>query len=222
MYLTDFREQTLQDVITQLEPGLFYKVTGLSVRDFELLVSLGVFNNGLMNDAVYKFRRYEDASLTYTGINKHKGEHVGLFDTSLSELDYLEAAQQDSLIFPNGLDRRRPQATQDEDTSTVDEEVTESAISNEEEDAPESPSGYSIASEAVDNDEAANNDWLIPAIEAAGLEFIDKRDTGGNLWVIGDRKIVMTISELNKQGASFKYRESGGKATKGKSAWWMK
>lgn len=222
MYLTDFREQTLQDVITQLEPGLFYKVTGLSVRDFELLVSLGVFNNGLMNDAVYKFRRYEDASLSYTGIYKHKGEHVGLFDTSLSELDYLEAAQQDSLIFPNGLDRRRPQATQDEDTSTVDEEVTESAISNEEEDAPESPSGYSIASEAVDNDEAANNDWLIPAIEAAGLEFIDKRDTGGNLWVIGDRKIVMTISELNKQGASFKYRESGGKATKGKSAWWMK
>lgn len=103
MYLTDFREQTLQDVITQLEPGLFYKVTGLSVKDFQLLVSLGVFNNGLMNDAVYKFRRYEDASLTYTGINKHKGEHVGLFDTSLSELDYLEAAQQDSLIFPNGL-----------------------------------------------------------------------------------------------------------------------
>lgn len=222
MYLTDFREQTLQDVITQLEPGLFYKVTGLSVKDFELLVSLGVFNNGLMNDAVYKFRRYEDASLTYTGINKHQGEHVGLFDTSLSELDYLEAAQHDSLIFPNGLDRRRPQASQDEDASTVDEEVTESAISNDEEDAPENPNGASVTSEAVDIEESANDDWLIPAIGAAGLEFIDKRDTGGNLWVIGDRKIVMTISELNKQGASFKYRESGGKATKGRSAWWMK
>ena len=42
MYLTDYRERCLKDVITQLEPGLFKKVTGLSVKDFELLVSLGV------------------------------------------------------------------------------------------------------------------------------------------------------------------------------------
>lgn len=70
--------------------------------------------------------------------------------------------------------------------------------------------------------ESDNDDWLIPAIEDAGLEYIDKRDSGGNLWVIGDRKIVRAISELNKQGARFKYRESGGKATKGRSAWWMK
>ena len=51
-------------MITQLEPGLFKKVTGLTVKDFELLVSLGVFNSALMNDAVYKFKRYEDASLS--------------------------------------------------------------------------------------------------------------------------------------------------------------
>ncbi len=81
MYLTDYRERCLKDVITQLEPGLFKKVTGLSVNDFELLVSLGVFNSSLMNDAVYKFKRYEDASLSYTGINKHKGEDIGLYDT---------------------------------------------------------------------------------------------------------------------------------------------
>ena len=31
--------------ITQLEPGLFRKVTGLIVKDFDLLVSLGVFNS---------------------------------------------------------------------------------------------------------------------------------------------------------------------------------
>jgi len=88
MYLTDYRERSLRDVITQLEPGLFKKVTGLSVRDFELLVSLGVFNSVLMNDAVYKFKRYEDASLEYVGINKHAGEDIGLFDTVLSRNDY--------------------------------------------------------------------------------------------------------------------------------------
>lgn len=89
MYLTDYRERSLKDVITKLEPKLFRKVTGLNVKDFELLVSLGVFNSALMNDAVYKFKRYEDASLEYTGINKHQGEDVGLYDTTLARQEYL-------------------------------------------------------------------------------------------------------------------------------------
>ncbi len=93
MYLTDFREKSLKDVITQLEPGLFKKVTGLSVKDFELLVSLNVFNSSLMNDAVYKFKRYEDASLEYIGINKHEGEDIGLYDTVLSSKDYVEIVE---------------------------------------------------------------------------------------------------------------------------------
>ena len=88
MYLTDYRERCLKDVITQLEPGLFRKVSGLTVKEFELLVSLGVFNSALMNDAVFKFKRYEDSSLSYTGINKHEGEDIGLYDTVLSTKDY--------------------------------------------------------------------------------------------------------------------------------------
>ncbi|MEA4849033.1 MAG: restriction endonuclease, partial [Clostridiaceae bacterium] len=99
MYLTDYREYSLKDVITQLEPGLFKRVTGLNVKDFELLVSLGVFNGPLMNDAVYKFKRYEDSSLSYTGINKHKGENVGGYDTVLTSDEYkkLFASQQVSM-----------------------------------------------------------------------------------------------------------------------------
>ena len=91
MYLTDFRERSLKDVITQFEPGLFKKVTGLTVKDFELLVSLGVFNSALMNDAVYKFKRYEDASLVYIGVNKHEGEDIGFYDTVLSSKEYKES-----------------------------------------------------------------------------------------------------------------------------------
>ncbi len=97
MYLTDFRERSLKDIIEQLEPGLFRKVTGLSLKDFELLVSLGVFNSALMNDAVYKFKRYEDASLEYIGINKHEGEDVGLYDTVLSSKDYEEITNKAAL-----------------------------------------------------------------------------------------------------------------------------
>ena len=49
MYLTDFRENTLQDVITKIEPDLFLTVTGLTVKDFHLLVQLKVFNTEKMN-----------------------------------------------------------------------------------------------------------------------------------------------------------------------------
>ncbi|MCX6939779.1 MAG: restriction endonuclease, partial [Verrucomicrobia bacterium] len=96
MYLTDFRENTLQDVITKIEPELFETVTGLTVKDFHLLVRLRVFNTEQMNQAVFArvfnteqmnqavfaFRRYEDASLSYTGIESHEGlTHYGLYDT---------------------------------------------------------------------------------------------------------------------------------------------
>ena len=90
MYLTDFRERTLKDVITKLEPGLFKKVTGLKVDDFELLVSLGVFNSNLMNDAVFKFKRYEESSLSYTGIYKHKVEQVGGYDIVITAEEFNE------------------------------------------------------------------------------------------------------------------------------------
>lgn len=94
MYLTDYREYSLEDVITQLEPKLFRKVTGLNVKDFNLLCSLNVFNASLMNDAVYKFKRYEDASLVYTGLeSRHAGEGVGLYNTVLSEIEYKELYQ---------------------------------------------------------------------------------------------------------------------------------
>ena len=88
MYLTDFRENTLTDVITKLEPDLFKAVTGLTVKDFNLLVSLGVFNSTHMNQAVFAFRRYEDSSLSYTGIDSHpRLRSYGLYDTVVAVED---------------------------------------------------------------------------------------------------------------------------------------
>lgn len=103
MYLTDYRERCLKDVITQLEPGLFKKVTGLSVEDFNMLCSLGVFNAPLMNDAIFKFKRYEDASLTYTGINRHAADEVGGWDTTIRKAQYekLFYNQQSSMLSEN-------------------------------------------------------------------------------------------------------------------------
>lgn len=88
MYLSEYREQTLKDVITKLEPELFKKVTGLTVEDFELLEKIGVFNGALMNDAVFKFKRYEDASLSYTGLDTYASSQVGGFNTTLLESEF--------------------------------------------------------------------------------------------------------------------------------------
>lgn len=113
MYLTDFRERSLKDVITELEPGLFKKVTGLDVGDFELLNSIGVFNPSLMNDAIFKFKRYEDSSLSYTGIDRHAGEDVGGWDTVIRREAYRQ-------MFCN------QQATMVSDAAEVTEEAAPS------------------------------------------------------------------------------------------------
>ena len=90
MYLTDYREQSLKDVITQIEPELFKKVTGLNVADFDTLCSIGLFDPEKMNQGIFGFRRYENSSLSYTGIDKHEGEDIGGWDTVLKRDEYNE------------------------------------------------------------------------------------------------------------------------------------
>ena len=84
MYLTDYREEALTDIIRKLEPELFLRVTALTIPDFELLVNVGVFNSIQMNDAILKFRRYEDSSLEYTGMNRHENDsYIGTFSSRI-------------------------------------------------------------------------------------------------------------------------------------------
>lgn len=102
MYLTDFRENSLQDVITKIEPDLFKIVTGLSVDDFNLLVNLNVFNPAHMNQAVFAFRRYEDGSLSYSGLDSHDDlKRIGLFDTAIA----IEALEEEDSSEADGLDK---------------------------------------------------------------------------------------------------------------------
>jgi len=105
MYLTDYREQTIKDVITQLEPDLFKKVTGLSVRDFDVLCDIGLFDPEKMNQGIFGFRRYENSSLNYTGIDMHEGEDIGGWDTVLRREEYnaLYANQQATLSLQSAI-----------------------------------------------------------------------------------------------------------------------
>lgn len=196
MYLTDYREQSLKEVITQLEPGLFKKVTGLSVKDFELLVSLGVFRDSVMNDAVYKFRRYEDASLSYTGIEKHSYDaRVGLFDTSLTKEDFAEMARQDTLLDETGRMVRGGAVGGTKPDSSVDVEAVEAA---------------------------PRRDWIVETLEQQGLKYVDLRGSAaGNVWVIGGGELDSAMAELAKRGARFEFTFRGSKATAGRAGWWL-
>ena len=118
MYLTDYRERSLRDVITQLEPGLFKKVTGLDVKDFELLCSLGVFNASLMNDAIFKFKRYEDSSLSYTGIDRHQGKDIGGWDTVIRREEYAKLFYNQQATMEND---RPPEALPDDSEPEEDQ-----------------------------------------------------------------------------------------------------
>lgn len=122
MYLTDYRERSLKDVITQLEPGLFKKVTGLDVKDFNLLCSIGVFNASLMNDAIFKFKRYEDSSLSYTGIDKHEGEDIGGWDTVIRREEY------EKLFFNQQATMDAPE--REEFVEQTDDVIKTPAVSN--------------------------------------------------------------------------------------------
>ena len=71
-----------------------------------MLCSLGVFNANLMNDAIFKFKRYEDSSLSYTGIDKHAGMDIGGWDTVIkrAEYDQLFYNQQATMEAPKVMD----------------------------------------------------------------------------------------------------------------------
>lgn len=121
MYLTDERERSLKDVITEISPGLFKKVTGLDVKDFDMLCSLGLFNSNLMNQAIFQFKRYEDASLSYTGIDMHSEQEIGGWDTSIRKAEY-------ERLFYNQQSSMESEQREDDIPEAEEERVTVPSI----------------------------------------------------------------------------------------------
>lgn len=94
MYLTDFREEALVDVIESLDTQLFERVTGLTLQDFHKLADVGVFHPAHMNEAIWQFRLFERASLDYLGTAAKAAEpvRVGLWNqTVTAEPEQLDA-----------------------------------------------------------------------------------------------------------------------------------
>ncbi len=65
-------------------------------------------------------------------------------------------------------------------------------------------------------------DPLLHLLDEKRLEYLDLRDRGGSLWVIGGSELGDVMNELRTKGFVFRYRAEGGRATKGRAAWWWK
>jgi hypothetical protein len=87
MYLTDFREQALVDVIEAVDTQLFERVSGLTLADFHKLSDVGVFHPAHMDEAIWQFRLFERASLDYLGpelASVDDDTRVGLWDRTIT------------------------------------------------------------------------------------------------------------------------------------------
>tara|TARA_B110000879_G_C11165054_1_gene510785 strand:- start:251 stop:2758 length:2508 start_codon:yes stop_codon:yes gene_type:complete len=88
MYLTDFREETLKDIILKLDPKLFKQVTSITTEEFEVMLDANLYNSSMLNTNIAKFKLVEDASLHYKGLTKHDPEYIGLWDTRTSAEEF--------------------------------------------------------------------------------------------------------------------------------------
>lgn len=59
-------------------------------------------------------------------------------------------------------------------------------------------------------------------LKEKGIAFIDKRENGGALWIVGGHELDELMSELKEQGFKFSFSEKGGRVSKGEPAWFLK
>jgi hypothetical protein len=59
-------------------------------------------------------------------------------------------------------------------------------------------------------------------LKSKKLEIIDKRSNKGCLWVVGGKELEPIFNEIKTQNIYFRFAPNGGKATKGKNAWFLK
>ena len=55
-----------------------------------------------------------------------------------------------------------------------------------------------------------------------GIAFIDKRDKGGALWVVGGKELTTSMEDIAAHGYKFLFTAKGGRATKHKPGWYYK
>lgn len=63
---------------------------------------------------------------------------------------------------------------------------------------------------------------LVSLAAEAGFEMIDKRGSGGCLWIVADESAKATFEKWGEAGRNLKFKAGGGRSTGGRDAWWVK
>lgn len=65
-------------------------------------------------------------------------------------------------------------------------------------------------------------DTIITILEKRGVEYIDKRQENGALWIIGGAELKDIVDVAKTIGVYFRFKPEGGRISKHKPAWWAK
>ena len=83
------------------------------------------------------------------------------------------------------------------------------------------PDPTQLAMEGIEPYHSKNED-IISFLKRNSVKFIDKRQSGGALWIIGGLELDDIVKKANALGYHFIYKADGGKQTKGAPGWWIK
>lgn len=87
--------------------------------------------------------------------------------------------------------------------------------------APPADSVREYSGVGAQKSEATSEDPVIKLIQSFGFEYIDKRSSGGSLWIVaGEKEGKALIDECKKLGVSFSFTARGGRASKKRPAWY--
>lgn len=132
----------------------------------------------------------------------YEGEVGGKFDTNFVCADSAEMAKEGTLAdfvektFGSKLNQANAEANPE----------------------PASKSSRGIASNST---KPSKGDWILEAIKAEGHKYVDRRKSGGHLWVIGDKSLEGFMRGLEARGATFWYSAKGAKASRHRPAWFI-
>lgn len=63
---------------------------------------------------------------------------------------------------------------------------------------------------------------FIDFLRSIGVSYIDKRASGGSLWILGGKELSKIVSRAKDFGYTFHFKEEGGRATGYQPGWWTK
>lgn len=71
-----------------------------------------------------------------------------------------------------------------------------------------------------DSEPQPQADEILSLLENAGVPYVDKREKGGALWMIGGPELSEIAKKAKALGYNFTYKKEGGQATRRTPGWW--